>query len=57
MFQLPDEAYRVAFSRDGKTLAAGCLDETVQLWDMATGTSISTIPVYGQSVLALAHIP
>ncbi len=47
----------VAFAPDGKTLAAGCLDETVQLWDMATGTSISTIPVYGQSVLSLAFSP
>jgi WD40 repeat protein/beta-lactamase regulating signal transducer with metallopeptidase domain len=47
----------VAFAPDGKTLAAGCLDETVQLWDMATGKSISTIPVYGQSVLSLAFSP
>ena len=30
----------VAFSRDGKTLASGSADDTVRLWDVATGRQI-----------------
>jgi WD40 repeat protein len=30
----------VAFSRDGKTLASGSEDDTVRLWDVATGQQI-----------------
>src|ERR1039457_2865887 len=35
-----DAVYSVAFSPDGKTLAAGSADHTVRLWDVATRTPI-----------------
>ncbi len=28
----------VAFSHDGKTLASGSVDNTIKLWDVATGS-------------------
>jgi predicted NACHT family NTPase len=34
-----DRVYSVAFSPDGKTLATGSQDQTVRLWEIASGTS------------------
>jgi len=31
------EVWSVAFSPDGKTLGSGSSDQTVKLWDVATG--------------------
>lgn len=35
--------YALAFSPDGRTIASGSMDESVKLWDMATGHLLETI--------------
>jgi WD40 repeat protein len=43
----PVEVYRIAFSPDGHTIAAGSGDGALQLWNADTGTLIWTIRVGG----------
>ena len=48
----------VAFSPDGKTLAAGDIDGTVQLWDVATRQPIrAPFTGHGGSVTSVAFSP
>jgi WD40 repeat protein len=52
----------VAFSPNGKQLASGSKDDTIKLWDVATGQNISTLqmrmsPPRGIGVFSLAFSP
>jgi parallel beta-helix repeat protein len=47
----------VAFSPDGKVLASGCYDNTIKLWDVATGTLLRTLAGHISWVLSVAFSP
>jgi len=47
----------VAFSPDGKTLAAGLTDRTVRLWEVATGKERRRFQGHGNQVLSVAFSP
>ncbi len=47
----------LAFSSDGKMLASGGRDKTVQLWDIATGESITTFTGHTGGINALTFSP
>jgi len=50
-------ALSVAFSPDGTRLAAGCTDQTVKLWDAATGQRLATLAGHAHGVNAVAFSP
>ena len=47
----------VAFSPDGRTLAGGGDEDTVHLWDVATGTLRHTLEGHGDGVHSVAFSP
>lgn len=44
----------IAFSPDGKILATGSMDETVKLWDAATGRELRTFPGHAGGARSVA---
>ncbi|MCJ1251829.1 hypothetical protein MMC30_009067, partial [Trapelia coarctata] len=52
-----DPVCAVAFSPDGKQLASGSSDETIRLWDAATGAMLQTLEGHSDSVGAVAFSP
>ena len=47
----------MAFSPDGKTLATGSSDQTVRLWNLATGQEILAIKGFKTDVASLLFSP
>ncbi len=53
----PVRVSAVAYSADGRTLALGCHDGTVRLWDVASGQQIALFDDYADSVLSVGFRP
>jgi len=49
--------WSVVFSPDGKTLASGSSDNTIKLWDMATGKLLKTLAGHSSSVWSVVFSP
>lgn len=49
--------YAVAISRDGSTIVSGSADQTVRLWDMATGQQRAQLTGHQGAVHAVAFTP
>ena len=47
----------VAFSPDGKQVVSGSNDETVRLWDAATGAALQTLEGHTDAVNSVAFSP
>ncbi|WP_292875811.1 caspase family protein [Nostoc sp. NMS1] len=52
-----EAVYSVAFSPDGKTIASASYDNTVKLWDAATGKEITTLKGHSDGVSSVAFSP
>jgi hypothetical protein len=52
-----DEVNWVAYSPDGRTLAAGSDDKTIRLWDIATGKTRTTLRGHTDRVWSVAFSP
>jgi WD40 repeat protein len=51
------EVYSVAFSPDGRTLASGSYDNTIKLWDAASGELLRTLQGHGGYINSVAFSP
>ncbi|MFC8626175.1 WD40 repeat domain-containing protein [Streptomyces anulatus] len=52
-----DDINSVAFSPDGRTIAAGSRDTTVRLWDVAAGRTTATLTGHADEVRSVAFSP
>jgi WD40 repeat protein len=54
---LPGQVWSLAFSRDGKRLAAGCFQGSVFIWDLSTGQRLHDLRIGDLTVPQLAFSP
>ncbi|KAH7330049.1 NACHT domain-containing protein, partial [Rhexocercosporidium sp. MPI-PUGE-AT-0058] len=52
-----DSVHSVAFSPDSKQVVSGSADQTVRLWDVATGAALQTLEGHTDSVHSVAFSP
>ncbi|KAJ5899031.1 hypothetical protein N7495_003775 [Penicillium taxi] len=52
-----DSVLSIAWSPDGTRLASGSMDDTVRIWDLATGQSVSTLEGHRGLVRSIAWSP
>jgi len=52
-----DEVTSVAFAPDGRTLASGSPDQTIKLWDVASGREVRTLSGHTHWVRSVAFSP
>ena len=52
-----DSVWSVAFSPNGKQVVSGSADQTVRLWDAATGTALQTLEGHTACVNSVAFSP
>lgn len=47
----------VSFSKDAKVLASGCSDDSINLWDIATGNKTATFKGHNGLLLSVVFSP
>ena len=55
--RLPTQFMSVAYSPDGKSLASGSYDNTVRVWEAATGKLLLTLEGHADGVNSVAYKP